>query len=80
MSKIQLTQDANLWMKKWSTWLSLASASLTAGAVAFAAMPAAWQAEFPDGLGGYLAMAAVGCAMLVPVATSVSQSSLKRDG
>lgn len=77
MKKIQLTPDAHLWAKKWSTWLAIASASLTAGAVAFAAMPAAWQAEFPAGLGGYLAMAAVACAMLVPVATSVSQQKLK---
>lgn len=73
---MKLAHDARWWFKKWSTWLSLASSSFGAGALAFSSMPAQWQAEFPAGIGGYLAMAAVGTALLVPIATSLSQRNI----
>lgn len=56
-----------------STWLAILAASATAGLGAYALMPERAQSAFPEwaliGLGGM----AVGCAFLVPVATSFKQ-------
>lgn len=71
-----LHPQARLWHRKWSTWLAMLSAGATASLGAYALMPERVQGLMPDwaliGLGG-LAMVS---ALLVPVATSLSQAKL----
>lgn len=75
---MKLTSDAKSWKRKWSTWLALASASATAALGAYALFPERVQALVPDWALGIFAGIALVSALLVPVATSVSQSSLEK--
>lgn len=74
--RFALTPDAAFWMRKWSTWLALASACSTAGLAAFVLLPARVQSLFPDWALLTLGAVAVGAAMLVPLATSIQQRSI----
>lgn len=81
--KIELTSDARLWLRKWSTWWAFISASAgaaaTAGFGAYVLMPERAQNLMPDWLLVVLGGVAVASAIMVPVATSLCQSSLKKD-
>ena len=77
MTKIELKPDARYWHRKWSTWLALASAMATAGLGAYTLMPTRVQGLLPDWALLTLGGVAVGAAMLVPLATSLTQRSLK---
>jgi hypothetical protein len=74
--RVELTADARLWARKWSTWLAVLSASAGAGLAAYAVMPARVQGLMPDWalmvLGGF----SVVSALLVPVATSIQQRKI----
>lgn len=73
-----LTADATKWARKWSTWLAILSASATAGLAAYALLPGRVQGLMPDWALGTLGAVAIITALLIPVATSVQQASLKR--
>lgn len=73
-----LTADAHAVLRKWSTWLAILSASATAGLAAYAILPARVQGLMPDWSLGTLGAVAIITALLIPVATSVQQASLKR--
>ena len=74
---LRFMPDAKVWHRKWSTWLAMTSASATGGLGAYAILPARAQELVPDwalmSLGGVAIMAA----LLVPLATSLSQEGLK---
>ena len=72
------TADAHLWAKKWSTWLALASASAGAALAAYAALPARAQEMVPAWALGSLSAVAIICALLIPLATSLSQASIEQ--
>lgn len=73
-----LTADAHAVLRKWSTWLAILSASATAGLAAYAILPGRVQGLMPDWALGTLGAVAIITALLIPVATSVQQASLKR--
>lgn len=68
--------DFSFWIKRWSTWLALASASATAGLGAYALMPERVQNLFPDWTLATMGGIAVAAALLIPVATSATQPKL----
>jgi hypothetical protein len=68
--------QARLWHRKWSTWLALLSASATAGLGAYVLFPERLQGLIPDWALLTLGGVAMGAAMLVPVATSLTQQGL----
>lgn len=71
------TSDAHLWLKKWSTWLALASASAMGALGTYALMPQRVQDLIPDWALLALGAIALVSALLVPVATSLSQPKLE---
>lgn len=73
---MKLAHDASVWHRKWSTWLALASASATAGLAAYALLPERVQTMMPDWALGTLGGIAVVSALLIPVATSFTQTKL----
>lgn len=73
---MKLTPDAHLWWRKWSTWLALGSASATAGLGAYAILPDRVQGLMPDWALGALGAIAIVSALLIPVATSLSQKNI----
>lgn len=75
---MNLTADAHAVLRKWSTWLAILSASATAGLAAYAILPARVQGLMPDWSLATLGAVAIITALLIPVATSVQQASLKR--
>jgi len=72
------TADAHLWAKKWSTWLALASASAGAALAAYAVLPARAQDMVPAWALGSLSAITIICALLIPLATSLSQASIEK--
>ena len=74
---MKLTRDAKQWHLKWSTWLALAAASSAGGLGAYAMAPARAQDMVPDWALGTLITIAIISAVLVPVATSLSQRKLE---
>lgn len=75
---MKLTSDAKLWHRKWSTWLAAASASATAALGAYALFPERVQVLMPDWLLATLGGIAIGAALLIPLATSLSQAKLEK--
>lgn len=75
---MKLTADASVWHRKWSTWLALASASATAGLGAYALLPERVQGLVPDWALLTLGGVAVVSALLVPIATSLTQAKLQK--
>lgn len=73
---ITVAPSAKVWHRKWSTWLAIASASATAGLGAYAILPERVQTLVPDWALMGLGSAAMLAALLVPLATSLSQKSL----
>lgn len=65
-------------LAKASTWLALVSTASGGALVAYAALPERAQNLFPDWTLLLLGALAVGCAGLVPVATSFKQRNLAR--
>lgn len=83
--KVEFTHDARFVLRKVSTWLSIAAASISASCgaalLAFSALPAQAQVTVDAGMLGVLSkcmMAAAAVSALVPVATSVAQQSIKK--
>lgn len=76
---MKFTPDARKWWRKWSTWLALASAMATAGLGSFAILPDRVQGLMPDWALGALGVVAIGSALLIPLATSLSQRALEAD-
>lgn len=74
---MKLTPDAKHWRRKWSTWLALASAAATAGLGAYAVMPERVQGLIPDWCLLILGGVAIVSALLVPIATSLTQASIE---
>lgn len=74
----KFTTDARLWHKKWSTWLAMLSAMSTAALGAYALLPERVQALMPDWALGTLGAIAIVSALLVPLATSLSQTKLQQ--
>lgn len=68
--------SASQWYKKWSTWLAISSASSTAALGAYAILPGRVQGLIPDAALLPLGAIAVGSALLIPLATSLSQKSI----
>jgi len=62
--------------RRISTWLGVVAASASAGLAAYAVMPVRAQELFPEWSLTALGVAAVGSALLVPVATSFRQKAL----
>lgn len=77
---MKLAPDACKWHRKWSTWLALASACTTAALGAYALLPERAQLLIPDAALLVLGGTAVLSALLVPLATSLSQPKLQDDG
>jgi hypothetical protein len=73
---INLTFDAKHVLKKWSTWLSLMSASSTAGLLAYGALPQGGQDAFPHLILTILSTLAVAGPLLIPLATSIQQGNI----
>lgn len=69
--------DFSFWMKRWSTWLALASLSATSGLGAYALMPERVQALVPDWALASLGGIAMGAVILIPVATSIAQPKIE---
>ncbi|UHQ21906.1 hypothetical protein LVB77_14650 [Lysobacter sp. 5GHs7-4] len=74
---MKFTTDAKKWHRKWSTWLALAAASSAGGLGAYAVAPTRAQDMVPDWALGALITIAIVTAILVPVATSLSQAKLE---
>lgn len=70
------TSDAHLWLRKWSTWLALASACAMGALGTYALMPERVQLLIPDWALLILGGVALVSALLVPLATSLSQPKL----
>ena len=62
-----------------STWLAVAAASAAGGIAAYATLPERIQTTFPDWTLATLGGIAVGCALLIPVATSFKQKRFRPD-
>lgn len=77
---ISLTETAKYVHLKWSTWLAIASASSGAGLIAYAAMPQGAQDAFPHLLLSAMSVMTVIGPLLVPLATSLKQSSIPPEG
>lgn len=75
---MKLTSDAPKWRKKWSTWLAAVAASASAALGAYALFPERVQGLMPDWLLATLGGIAIGAALLIPLATSLSQASLEK--
>lgn len=73
---IQLTIDAAHVLKKWSTWLAVASASSTAAMLAYGQLPLDVQTAFPHWILTVLGIVAVVSAGAIPIATSIQQSNI----
>ena len=71
-----LTIDAKHVLKKWSTWLAVATAMCAAGTLAYGALPVDLQQVLPSWFRSVLAFGAVTLPMLVPLATSIQQKSI----
>ena len=63
-----------------STWLAVAAGSAAGGIAAYAALPERIQKTFPDWTLATLGGIAVGCALLIPVATSFKQKRFQKGG
>lgn len=74
---MKLAPDARKWHRKWSTWLALASACATAALGAYALLPERAQLLIPDPVLLVLGAIAIASALLVPLATSLSQTKLQ---
>lgn len=73
---IQLTIDAKHVLKKWSTWLAVASAAANAGLLAYGQLPIDAQGYFPHVILSVLGVIAVAGPLLIPVATSIQQKNI----
>jgi hypothetical protein len=75
---MKLTSDAHLWARKWSTWLAVVAASAAAALGAYAVFPERVQGLMPDWLLATLGAISIVSALLIPVATSLSQAKLEK--
>ncbi len=64
--------------KRVSTALAAIATGSTAAGAAFAVGPAEWRQAFPPELGQWLLGAGVVASLLIPVATSLRQTSLQK--
>ncbi len=69
--------DIHNWRKWWTTKLSLLAAALGGGALAFSALPAKWQDDFPSNLGVILGGTAVAIGILIPLVRGTEQPKLR---
>lgn len=73
---ITYTHDAKFVLKKWSTWLSIASVSLGSVALAWNQLPMSVQTMFPDWFRMAMAVLSLISAAAVPIATSIQQRAI----
>jgi hypothetical protein len=77
---MELCHDARHWWKKWSTWLAVVAASSAGGLGAYAIAPTRAQDLVPDWALGVLITMGILSAVLVPLATSLSQRNIPTPG
>jgi hypothetical protein len=70
------TWDAQVWLKKWSTWLAVVQAALGAATLAWVALDADMRAAIPVIIPKVTGIATLAIAFITPILTNATQRKL----